>query len=119
MPQEIKVSNLTVTIPPNLEIVCKDELKKLHEQADMRCWWTKDEVVKRYHRGWNWISAMLYSPKFRPMLEGKCVFYGGKGTRRMYLFEPVGFSKFMRDYFPEITKELGHGINNVKKERIK
>lgn len=32
------------------------------------------------------------------------------GGRRSYLFEPTSFSKFMRDWFPEIVKEMEEGI---------
>lgn len=119
MPQEIKVPSLTIQIPEGFEILPTEEVDDLRSRADMRCWWDMKEVTTRYHRSKPWILEVLYNRKFKPLLENKCVFYGGKNKRRMYLFEPVRFSKFMRDYFPEITKELGKGIDNVKKERIK
>lgn len=90
-------------------ILPKDEIDDLKKQADLSCWWTMKDVCERYHRSRDWIVAMLGRPQFKKLLDHKCVMYAD-GGRRSYLFEPEKFSKFMRDWFPEIVKEMEEGI---------
>ncbi|BDR56910.1 DUF771 domain-containing protein [Xylocopilactobacillus apis] len=110
MQQTIRLDSLTIPIPEGFEILPKAEVNDLRKKADLSCWWTMGDVEKRYHRKREWIKKVLYSKKFRPLLEHKCVMYAGTGGRRTYLFEPVGFSKFMREWFPEITREMEKGV---------
>lgn len=107
--QEIKISNLTIPVPDGFEIVSKEEIEDLRKKADLSCWWTLKEVEKRYHRSRPWLMKVLGTPKFKKILENRSVMYAD-GGRRSYLFEPTSFSKFMRDWFPEIVKEMEEGI---------
>lgn len=113
--QEIKISNFTIPIPKDFEIVRKDEIEHLRNIADQRSWWTIQEVSKRYHRSRDWLLHLLYMPKYRNQLENKSVIYGGKHGNRSYLFEPTEFSKFMKDKFPDIAKTFSNGQKNVTK----
>lgn len=106
--QEIKIANLTLPLPDNLKIIEEKELKRLQAAADYRAWWNLKDVCSRYKVSKTTIFSILGNPKFKPLLKNKCVRYGTKG--RTYLFEPEKFSKFMRDWFPEIAKEIERGV---------
>lgn len=106
--QEIKISNFTISVPAGFEIIEKEELKRLQNAADYRGWWDLKEVCSRYRVSKATIFSILGNPKFKPLLKNKSVRYGNKG--RAYLFEPEKFSKFMRDWFPEIAKEIERGV---------
>lgn len=106
MQQEIKIDHFKIPIPEEFEIVKRDEIEHLRDIADGRSWWTIQEVSKRYHRSRDWLLHLLYIPKYRKLLENKCVMYGGKHGNRSYLFEPRGFSNFMNNNFSDIAKTI-------------
>ncbi|BDR59553.1 DUF771 domain-containing protein [Xylocopilactobacillus apicola] len=115
MVQSIKLAELEIPIPKGFRIITDEEFNDLNQKADYGRWWSMKDVEERYHRKRNWILGVLYNPKFKPLLEHKAVMYGGKGGKSVYLFEPTKFSKFMREWFPEIDKEMSNGYLNVKK----
>ncbi|WP_390410572.1 DUF771 domain-containing protein [Lacticaseibacillus jixiensis] len=98
---------VTVQVPADKVLIDRDEYEDLQKRANLNCWWTLNDVSARYKRKPDWIvSHILKSPTFEPQLRRKLVMYdhdGGKG----YLFEPMGFSEWMREHFNDIANEVG------------
>jgi phage pi2 protein 07 len=79
-------------------------------KSDYRCWWTTKDVVGRYGVTQPWIKAHITDvPKFQRQLEGFAFNYGGHIGWR---FEPNAFSRFMRDHFGDIAREVSHVQNS-------
>ncbi|MCI0369049.1 DUF771 domain-containing protein [Lacticaseibacillus paracasei] len=81
--------------------------KDLEQRADMSEWWSTKDVVKRYKHDMRWLKKkILEKPEFMEILRYRMVMYAGDGGKD-WTFEPVKFSEFMRNYFPEIAKGIG------------
>ncbi|WP_225354301.1 DUF771 domain-containing protein [Lacticaseibacillus saniviri] len=100
--------------PSDYVLIKKDDLEllqqhivELAEQADLTGqWWTLKEVTERYHISREWLlNNILFVPKFEKILHYKAVMYDGDGGGRGYMFEPQGFSDFMKKWFPDIAKQ--------------
>lgn len=104
---------LMIQLPAGLHVVDDayvDEHDKLAREADTSQWWTIYDVATRYKRQPAWIKDhILFPPRLEKQLHGRCVIYDGDGGGRGYLFEPTAFSKFMREWFPEIAKDIREG----------
>lgn len=105
--QAISVTaSFTVTVPPDKVIVDRAEYQRLKAAADQSEWWTMAEVVARYKKTPAWLkSQILEQPRYMKQLKRTCVMYAGDGGRD-WLFEPQGFSNWMRLNFPAICQTV-------------
>lgn len=98
-----------IVVPADKVLIDRVEYDQLMAEQIAGRWWNMKEIKQRTGHDANWLKDnILLIPKFRKILDadnGGPVFYPGVSGRD-YQFEPVGFSKFMKDWFPEIFKEV-------------
>lgn len=99
-------AKLNVTVPADKVIIDRAEYERLRAAADQSEWWTMRDVVKRYKKTPAWLkSQILEQPRYMAQLKRQIVMYAGDGGRD-WLFEPAGFSKWMRENFPTICQTV-------------
>lgn len=99
-------ASFTVAVPADKVVIDRAEYQRLKLAADQSGWWTMADVVKRYRKTPAWLKEnILEQPRYMKQLKRKIVMYAGDGGRD-WLFEPQGFSQWMRQNFPAICNTV-------------
>lgn len=100
---KVVVPQLTIELPAGMELISTEEREQL--EADKQITWGFDKACEV--SGYSKRDMLIILQEFKKQLDidnGGCVFYPLRGGK--YQIESLQFTKFIRNNFARIMKEL-------------